>query len=229
LRVRPRKGAFASLATAVGALAILGLGISSAAGAIWFVIGSTDRDALTQLSSVLLVGLQSENYDVALAACAEGEPGAQMLADEDREVFVPAADSPENRAAAARDARAESLAVLRMELAQLGVQWNDITPLAFGGVRARVRQDELMTRPVTAVTGHLYFLSGGSLFAVELSARKCGRAYFITEIWNWARLDADPLLETAETHSSDQFRAFKDANDPDTANISRARRVFQEF
>ena len=117
-------------------MAILGLGLSSAAGAVWLIFGATDREALTQMPSVLLVGLQDEDYDKALAVCAEGEPGAQMLAGEDRQVFVPAAGSTEGRAANARNVRIESLTILRQQLAQLGVQWSDITPIAFGGVRA---------------------------------------------------------------------------------------------
>lgn len=229
LRERPRRRALVSVVTAITVLAVLGLGLSAAAGSVWFVFGLSDRSALAHMSTVLLVGLQANDMSAASSACAEGETGVQALDQEDAKAFLTDAPSPGADPATNRRARIESLAVLRERLAEIGVRWDDVVPLAFGGVRARVKDPSLMNRPVTAVTGYLYFASGGRLFALELSARKCANAYFITEIWDWANLDTPPTLEAAEERSSEAFRSFKNTEEDASsgaAEISQERSLF---
>jgi len=204
---RPRRRAkskFMSRAFAVAVVvsgAILGGGMLVQNGLFF----GADRRAITRTTDTLLSGLAADDTAVTLSVCAEGYESSQRLADLEAKAFGNVVS--DFTATDARDERLAALASLRGELESVGVDWNDIHPVAFGGIRGRVIDSADMEGPVTSLAGSVYFASRGALYALEISAWRCDGDYIITEVWQGSEVAVG--LEDLETLSSAQFDAFE--------------------
>lgn len=194
---------------AVLSVAVLGGGMLVQNGLFF----GADRRAITKTTESLLGGLASQDYSLALSVCAEGAEGAQRLAALEAKTF-----GTITSVAVAEDAREERIAALdnlRAELADAGVNWNDIQPIAFGGIRGRIINSADMRGPVTSLAGSVYFASRGQIYSLEFTAWRCEGVYVITDVWQGSEVsvgyaDLEPL-------SAAQFDAFeREAPEPDS-------------
>jgi hypothetical protein len=154
-----------------------------------------DSAAVDHMAVAFIDGFRNGNLESTLVVCAEGSSGRAALDAETNRVSIgnPAAsDAPGSNPAMSRTERLAMLAAMREEFAELGVDWTDVEPIAFGGARAKVLGPASMKDAATVIIGDVYFQSNGGVFAVELSAWKCGRTYVIVDIWQWKRVDVDP-------------------------------------
>lgn len=225
---RPRrraKGRFMSGALAIAVVvsgAILGGGMLVQNGLFF----GADRRAITRTTDLLLTGLATNDSSLMLSACAEGYEGARQLASVEAKAFggvvAPSIDET------AREERVAALETLRSELANAGVDWTDVHPVAFGGIRGRVDAAD-MEGPVTSLAGSVYFASRGGLYALEFSAWRCDGDYVITEVWQGSEVAVG--LEDLETLSSAQFDAFeRESPEPDSpVEIEYPKHLFFYF
>lgn len=227
-RVAPRARTAHSNSSLIAVLAVTVTAASLLAGAYSFrssLFGVEDR-AITEFSMILLKSMAENRLESALAVCPEGSAGGQLLYEEERRVFRPevqvdAAVTPE-----AAQRRIDSLALVRNELESQGVTWADVQPVAFGGVRARVLDPERMRAAATALTGNIFFASGGKVFAVEVSAWRCDGQYVLLDVWQGTALPSG--ANDVAAFSKEQYRAFqKDAGaEGERADIDRAKHIF---
>jgi hypothetical protein len=195
-----------------------------------FVAAANNADAqsnqdLAGVSRTFLSALANGGAVAALQVCAESPEGHQALAAERRRVFgaLPGYDAFDP---GARAKKLQTLERLRSELADEGVQWGAIEPLAMSGVRARVLQPSLMKEPASLVWGHLYFSNANRLFEIEVTAWQCGDRFIIADIWDWAPLAVPPseLESFAKARSREFLQEQDDA--PDDTKIIRPKRIF---
>jgi len=188
-------------------------------------VGAQSNHDLAGISRTFLVALAHDDMNAALEVCAESPEGQRILAAERQRVFGSLADQdfldPQ-----ARTIRSHTLNRLREELGQAGLQWNDIEPLALGGVRARVLQPSLMKEPASLVWGHLYFSNANRLYEIEVTAWQCGDQFIIVDVWDWAPLTVAP--SEVESFAKARSRRFlQDRREgPDDTKIIRPRRIF---
>ncbi len=191
-------------------------------------VGAQSNHDLAGVSRTFLVALANDNLNAALAVCAESPEGQRILNEERRRVFgaLSGADAydPQLRAI-----KRHTLSRLREELANDGVRWDDIEPLAIGGVRARMLQSSLMKEPASLVWGHLYFSNNNRLYEIEVTAWQCGDQFVIADIWNWAPLTIAP--SEVEAFAKTRSRRFLDdrSETPDDTKIIRPRRIFLDI
>ncbi len=216
-RGRPWLKSFAVLAM----IAVLGTGFVIAG----HNVGAQSNHDLAGVSRTFLVAIANDNVNGALEVCAESAEGQRILEDERRRVFGALSDAdvfdPQ-----ARTIKLHTLNRLREELAAEGVRWDDIEPLALGGVRARVLEPSLMKEPASLVWGHLYFSTNNRVYEIEVTAWQCGDQFIIADVWNWAPLSIAP--SEVESFAKERSRKFlRNQNDaPDDTKIIRPRRVF---
>ncbi len=189
------------------------------------IFGVEDR-AITAFSMTLLKGIAENRLDTALAVCPEGSYSGQLLFEEEQRVFRPDVQVEAAVGPDAAQKRMDALAEIRAELEAQGVSWNDVRPVAFGGVRARVLEPERMRAPATALTGNIFFASGDRVFALELTAWRCDGEYVLLDVWQGAALPDD--TSDVAAYSKEQFRAFQnDAGSADVAaEVDRAKNIF---
>ncbi len=201
-RSRARRGIFGFVVVAVAAStgAILGGGVLMQSGFF-----GADRRAISKTMDALLEGIASQNMDRALSVCAESPEGTQHISAVVAESFLDSIPTQEGQLTV--EERRDLLATIRSELEEAGVDWKDVRPVAFGGIRGRVLDPSAMRGPVTVLTGSIYFTSAGKLFALELTAWRCDGAYVVTELWEGSEvaLGAPDL----RTYSEGQFHAFE--------------------
>jgi hypothetical protein len=187
----------------------------------------TDRRAITRTTEALLGGLATQNDALALSVCAESEEGARKLADVEEQSF--GAETAVSELDVIQSARLDVLHMVRVELANAGVDWNDIRPVAFGGIRGRVIEPGGMHKPVTSLTGSVYFASRGQLYALEFSAWRCKGDYVVTEVWQGSEVTVG--YEDLKTLSAAQFQAFERENpEPDSpVQIEYPKHLFFNF
>ena len=191
---------------------------------------SRNSTALSHMARTLVLRLKTADLDGALTVCAEGPEASRILPEEDARIYRD--PRPRGGPQAREDnrrARLESLARLRSDLARHGVQWEHVEPVAFAGVCARVKHPRHMTEAVQVATGHAYFASGDSVFAIEVSARRARGAFYIVEFWQWIPVRARPY--ELKTFAEDRFKEFdRDPGSPDKeVQVSRVRRVYVEL
>ena len=193
------------------------------AGAAWFTIGGT---ALPSAALTLIEGLRTNNAELALSVCAEGAGSAQCLAKEQARVFGVAPDEPETDRLQRRESRLTQLGLLRSQLEKQGVSWDAVTPLAIGGIHGRVYDRESMREPVDAFLGTVYFSSRENVFAIEISAWRCGRRFVIVDIWQWQALHIAPSEVPA--HAAGSARQVDGSGDNEQAppELSGIRRAY---
>ena len=225
---RPRrraKGRFlrGTLAVAVVlSVAILGGGMLVQNG-----LFGTDRRAISRTAEALLGGLASGDDALALSVCAESAEGARKLADVEEQTF--GMETPVSVPENSRDERLAALDLVRSELAEAGVDWNDVQLVAFGGIRGRVIDPDDMQKPVTSLAGSIYFASRGQLYVLEFSAWRCKGDYIITEVWQGSGVSVG--YEDLETLSMSQFEAFeRESPEPDSlVKIEYPKHLFFNF
>lgn len=170
--------------------------------------GSGDERAVRTMGDEFLTHFASGNIRAAAARFEEGAMGAPLIESERARLGLPA-----NRPVGNSDAKAErrrQLERIRRELEADGVAWERVRPLAFGGAQAEVMAPDVMRRAAVALTGNIYFSSGGRVYLIEVSARRCGRHYILTELWQWKRLDGGHT--DLQEHALEEYLAFKDEN-----------------
>ncbi|MBI4556720.1 MAG: TMF family protein [Candidatus Hydrogenedentes bacterium] len=205
--------------------ALVAVGATAMGFAGWTSFVGSDSAALQRISGALLEALRSDNLELALAVSAESEEGIRLLESEQERVSL--SESRENSAVdATRASLKENLTELRDQLKQQGVEFSRLTPLAFGGVRARIQNPETMNRPVTVVVGDVFFAVGEVTYGFELTARRCGADYIITEVWQCSPMAVQP--DSLREYTQALYRAVREA--PGTGEngvrISGARCVY---
>jgi len=187
----------------------------------------TDRRAITRTTETLLDGLATGDDILALSVCAESAEGARKLADVEEQSF--GTETPVSLLEESQDDRRAALHMVRSELANAGVDWNDVRLVAFGGIRGRVIDPYDMQKPVTSLAGSVYFASRGQLYALEFSAWRCKGDYIITEVWQGSEVAVG--YEDLETLSTAQFDAFlRESPDPDSpVEIEYPKHLFFNF
>jgi hypothetical protein len=107
----------------------------------------------------------------------------------------------------------------------MGVVWEQIKPLAFGGVRAKILDPARMQQAADSVTGELFFLSGDKLFSLELTARRCGANFVVTNFWRYNALDITP--DQIKDRVAESIRAFQDEPEVDpNVRVKSPKQVF---
>jgi hypothetical protein len=164
----------ASVFTLIGTTAVVGIAGAPATGANFW---GSERRAIAVATETLLQGIAANDLESALAVFPEGA-ARSLIEAEERRVF----GSPLTLELDSQD-RIDELRALRADLRSQGVRWDDVQLTAFGGTRARVSDGVSMAQPITALTGEVYFQSGGRLYAIELSAWRCDGRYVVMDIW----------------------------------------------
>ena len=184
---------------------------------------------LVRSCHVVIDALRTNQLEDAVALCAEGDVGRRLLEGDDQRTLraysaqnPPSAQASETR----RPTCLEFLDAVRADLAEEGVVWEAVRPLAFGGIQAKVIAPETMRKPAVSISGAIYFLSGGRIYALELTARRCKKGVVITDFWKCAPVNAD--ADKLKQHSLERFRVFR--HEPpktnERFNIHRSRHVF---
>lgn len=206
-------------------LASLFLGLVSAFVVAGNNVGAQSNRDLAGVSRTFISAIANGDTIAALAVCAESPEGQKILAAEQLRVFGslngPAVFDPQTRAI-----KLHTLNRLREELASDGVRWDNIEPLALGGVRARVLQPSLMKEPASLVWGHLYFSNANRVYEIEVTAWQCGDRFIIADVWDWAPVPVSP--SDLESFAKARSRDFLDDRDeaPEDTKIIRPRRIF---
>jgi hypothetical protein len=185
---------------------------------------TTERRSIERMSMAMLESFASNDFRSAIEVCAEGERGRGLIEQEETRVFratPPARNGNESD-------RAESLHALRHILTQLGAAWPDVRPLAFGGIRARVEDNATMSRPLTVLTGGIFFESAGRVFAIELSAWRCNGDYVVVDVWKAIEIPAGRAGIQAEADRI--YRTFQQESDEQAGlAITYPKAVFVPF
>lgn len=208
-----------------GVLLCFLLGLGSAFVVAGRNVGAQSNHDLAGISRTFLIALAKDDISGALEVCAESPEGRRILAVERRRVFG-ALTRGESFDPQARILRIHTLNLLRDELSEAGIRWENVKPLAFGGIRTRMLQPSLMKEPASLVWGHLYFSDANRLYQIEVTAWQCGDRFVIADIWDWAPLAVAP--SEVEAFAKARSRQFLDErrDKPDDTKIIRPRRIF---
>ena len=204
IRTRRRRSAsplFAGVMILV--LGVVGTALSlSACRMLW----PSDKEQVRESVLAFAECLRTGDIEGALRACAEEEraPGT---------------------------ARRQSLSDLRARLEEDGIQWDQATPVAFGGARAGVKDPGRGAETVEAAVGYLYFLSGEDAYAIELSLRFTSESCLVAETWSTEKLPGASDVRALKAHADAKFESFKqEEEDPDDATeYSNVGRLFLTF
>jgi len=181
---------------------------------------------VTALCHALTDALRTNDLEKAIALSAEGEPGRNLLEQEEQRTRRPEAGQEPAANAEERVSLREFLDAVKEELAGQGVVWKNIHALAFGGIEAKMLDPQRMRKPAVAITGELYFLSGAKIYAIEFTARRCKGDFVITDFWRCGVTDAEAA--TLQQYSQNRFAPLlseqKTADHPVT--LSKTRHLF---
>lgn len=201
-------------------------GLLAAAGAAVARAGffSTERRSIERMSMGILSGFASNDFGAAIEVCAEGERGRGLIEQEEARVFR---GTPPTRNGNEAE-RVALLQAVRHMLTQSGAAWTDVRPVAFGGVRARVEDTTAMSRPLTVLTGGIFFESADRVFAIELSAWRCNGDYVVVDVWKAIEIPSGRAGIQAEADRI--YRAFQQESDDQAGlKITYPKAVFVEF
>jgi hypothetical protein len=201
------------------------LAATAVAAGTWGWFHFNDEKALAETSKAFMDALKTGNASASTAILASSEAGATLLAKDIVRVQAKAQADPK----ADKHEMTPTLDQIHDTLAKDGVDWSNVQPLAFGGVRAQVADPATMKTYATVVNGELYFGSGAGVFAVEFTSRKCGSMFVITDIWQYHALDV--TKEKLAEYSNKRFREFADEQeDPkDTVKLRSPKHIFVVF
>ena len=213
------------LGRALGVLAVLILIVALAAWMTHFVRGPSHAaadDPYAVAVMTIINALRSGNIAEAITVTSEGEPGRTQLREDAQQRFKAVQADPPPR----RPTLLEFLTTLRADMAQQGLAWDQIRPLAFGGVRANILDTQKMKDPAVSVTGEVYFTAGDAVYALELTGRVCKASVVITDFWKCAPITAKP--DDLRTYASDRYYAFKHEtfSPNERAKIRKPRQLF---
>jgi hypothetical protein len=205
------------------ALAIAGLGIGLTTSGL--DVGAQSGRDLVGVSSAFLAGLAEDDLAAALSVCAESPQGRLLLEPEQRRVFGVVTNAATNQDDAMKR-RHRILGELRDSLAQSGVDWSAVNPVAFAGVRSKVFEPAIMRESADIIWGHIYFETSGQVYAIEVTAWRCAGSYVIVDVWDWAPIAVRPnaIRAYAKDRYDESVRAGGEKL-PE-AQIIRPRRVF---
>jgi len=229
-RQRQSQNAFPVFSIALCAMLLLALAVWASqtiqmpAWAFFQNNGNLDKACLA-----LLQALQNGPLDTPLEICADSPAGTALLQKENTRLFRQGDSSPATQATAPSAKRPSSnaiLAAIRRELVAAGVNCEQIRPLAFGGVKARIMDPATMEDTAESVTGEVFFSAGQRLFALQLTARRCGADFIITDLWQCLPLDIAP--EAIKERVAQTLKAFKSESSEgvDAVKIKSPRQVF---
>jgi hypothetical protein len=222
-RSRPRRPAAKPLHKRYGTMAFL-LAVALVALWAWFH-GSNDNRAVQQMATTAFQWVRDGRVAPDTLSSVPQKP---MLA--------PATVSAESRPDAASPwtspeegpARQKLLAKIRADVEAKGGRWADAKAVAFGGVRARVADSAGVATEV--LMGNVYFVAGGKLFALELSAERVDDAYVPTDLWQCAALDFPPTdLKAIDKHATDCYQTFTKEPSAQGTQILDPKAVFITF
>ncbi len=212
-RVFPRLALIAGLAALV-ALAV---------GATHFLrtpVRASDAEPILRMASGVLDALKTNNLSGPLVVCAESEAGATLLREEDKRLFKSRKTVLDSRRACM-----ESLRAFHEALVADGVAFEQVRPLAFGGVEAKVLDTAGMNDAARSLTGAIYFAVADRVYGIELTARRCGNQYVVVDFWNCLPVAVKPA--GLETFVDGRYRAFCDEPAKSgEATIKSARQMF---
>jgi hypothetical protein len=208
-------------------LAALGAAIALVVWAFQFIrlpSVAKSTDALAHMSRTIIEGLRSDQLNEALAVCADSEAGRAALQEDNPIRFKPSA-SPAPSAAIYISSQ-EFLTTVRAALVEQGLAWEQVRPLAFGGALAKVLDTQNMKETALAATGAVYFASGNTVYALELTARCCKSGAVVTDFWKCAATTATP--RTVKQYVGERFQAFEQEplKPGERAMIRKPRQVF---
>lgn len=217
---RPRNRALrvTAIVMLMGGAAAVGGAVAARAGFF-----NVEGRAIARMAKTFVNGLADPGASGALDACAEGVEGAELIASEERAVF---GDSVSHSAGDAQQ-QLVTLRSLRTELESQGVSWSDVTPFAFGGVRARV-ESAAMKRPLTVLTGEIYFKSAGKTYAVEVSTWRCDGRFVIVDVWKAFPMSAS-VTDLAAYSAEQAAKLQQQSADAGSLNLSYLKQVFVTF
>lgn len=214
--VRLRVGRAILLFAAMAAVAaFLVWGVSS----LRLPVRKAKGDAVAKSAAVLLDALKTGDLDKALTVSAESDAGRKALADDDKDHAKPApSNAPAARPIKAAVTKQETnsvvdfLKLIRASLANRGVVWEQIKPLAFGGMQANVQDVRHMKDGALAVVGDVYFVAQDQIYALEISGRCCGDSAVVTDVWRCSPtgIKADGNLATLKDRTAQRIRVFMD-------------------
>lgn len=187
-------------------LAGLALLVVLAVGATHFLrtpVRASEAEPIVRMAMGVLESLKSNAFGTPPVFCAESEAGAALLREEDKRLFKSRKPASESRRACT-----DSLRSIRDAMAGEGMAWEQIRPLAFGGVGAKVLDASTMNDEARSLTGAVYFEAAGRVYALELTARRCGNQYVVTDVWSCRAVDVQPAA--LETFVDGRFRAFRE-------------------
>ncbi len=135
----------------------------------------------------------------------------------------PSGVAPTSQTLAQREAALEYLARFRTFAEKQGVNWDEIRPAGFGGIRVRADESQ------AALIGNIYFRSGDVMFALEVTGRRCGDDFLVAELWQCKPL----ALGSADLrkHSLRRYAAFLEQGKDDETypDINAPRHIFFLF
>jgi hypothetical protein len=209
---RPRIGrAILAVVLAAGVVAGLVWGISN----LRFPMRKAKGDSVARAATVLLTSLKTGNLDQAMEVTAESEAGRKAIADDDEQHAKPNPPTAQHQTktqVAKQDSMTprDFLSLTRDLLAKQGVTWEQIKPLAFGGMQANVLDVRHMKDPSIAVVGDVYFASNDQVYTFEISARCCGDNSYFTDFWRCAKTDLKPdaPLNVFKERTAERLRSF---------------------
>jgi len=180
------------------------LGLVFALGLWVWLQGSNDNRAIAQMASTAFQWVRDGQINLQLLSTSDETSllaGAKVSAESRPDAGSPWT-SPEEA-----PHRQAILARIRADIEAKGGRWTDAQAVAFGGVRAQVADTAGVG--ADALTGNVYFVAGGRVFALELSAERVGDGFVPTNFWQCTALTISPTdLPGIEKHAQDCFQAF---------------------
>ena len=205
--------------TSLAALCAAGLLVAIAwtlSGFIALPGQGADKRALAALAKSLTDALRTGELDQAIALTIDDETSRRQLEQS-------AENNPGTVQAGAKEKPLkpqttcqEFLTALRDRLAAEGLAWDRVHPVAFGGLVASVTANDSKARDkAKSVLGEVYFESDGAVYALELTARRCGRQYVVVDFWRCTRTPVAP--DGLEKYSLGRFQTL--GQEPDAGNV----------
>lgn len=224
---RRRRRSFAPRATFVTCLiAVAGLVFGGAEYLPWHLWPGSNETAVARTCNAIVEAMQTNSLAGIEALCADGAAGKAVLAEHNQRLVEggksvhAAAFSTKTPAALSCYSFLESL---RQQLIQEGVAFNQIVPVAFGGIEAEVIDTAAMNSPAESITGELYFQAGLQMYALELTARVCGETAVVTSFWRYRPVDVP--VEGLKEFSEQTYPAELSATDS-TLAVTNMRHLF---
>jgi len=225
---RPRRSLLphVGFVTCVAAVAVLALGGSQYVP--WPSWPGGNGPAVARTCAAVVDALKTANLAALDRLCADGKTGKDLLAEDNQRLVN---SSAVHAAAFAKETPPgmscfDFLKNARRQLTEQGVVLGQITPAAFGGIEAKVLDPATMSNPAVSVTGELYFQAGAKLYALELTARKCGDDFVVTSFWRCQPIDVP--AEDLKAYAREKYPEDESApaTNTDTVKITSIRRIF---